>query len=236
MRKFWISILSFTILLIPTVAGANDPSSYEGWADITTLYDLSENWQYQGDQGYRTSFSDNTFHLLYFRPSFRYRVKPGLTLHGGVGFFQSFLPDDADLFELRPWQGLRFVWPKIGGYMFSHLVRLEQRMVWLKDPVSDFDSTLRARYQLGFRTPTYNILFERGMYLTGAIEPFWDVETSFSENFTNRIRYFAGFGTRVSKAWRVELQYVQQDGRAIQQDSFSVNERIIRLRLFYKFN
>jgi hypothetical protein len=58
-------------------------------------------------------------------------------------------------------------------------------------------------------------------------------------NFVNRIRYDVGAGTKVSDAWRVELHYVLQDGREIEdlfQDLFSSEEHILRLRLFYTFN
>ncbi|MEX1350379.1 MAG: hypothetical protein AB1Z31_21905, partial [Desulfobacterales bacterium] len=36
------------------------------------------------------------------------------------------------------------------------------------------------------------------------------------DNFVNRIRYDLGAGTKVSDAWRVELHYVLQDGREIE--------------------
>jgi hypothetical protein len=60
-----------------------------------------------------------------------------------------------------------------------------------------------------------------------------------SDNFVNRIRYDIGAGTKVFEAWRVELRYVLQDGRAIEDlfnDPFSSDEHILRLRLFYTFN
>lgn len=62
---------------------------------------------------------------------------------------------------------------------------------------------------------------------------------SVRDNFVNRIRYGVGAGTKVSDAWRVELHYVLQDGRAIEDlfnDPFSSEEHILRLRLIYTFN
>jgi hypothetical protein len=221
---------------MPTLVGAVDETSDEFWGDITTIYNFENRWQYNGDQGYRTAFSDNKFHLFYFRPSFSYLVKPGVTLHGGVGLFKSVVQNDADIFELRPWQGLRFLWPDIGGFTFSHFLRLEQRLLWLKKPVDDFNTTVRARYQLGVISPTYNILFDNGIFFMGAVELFWNMKNSFKDNFSNRIRSHVGVGSQVSDNWRVEVQYVVQDGRAIEQDSFTTDERILRLRLFYNLN
>jgi hypothetical protein len=208
MRKIWIHILSLIIFSMPTVVGAGDDTSDEFWGDITTIYNFENRWQYNGDQGYRTAFSGNKFHLFYFRPSFSYLVKPGVTLHGGVGFFKSVVTDDADIFELRPWQGLRFLWPHVKVWTISHFFRLEQRLLWLKKPVDDFNSTVRARYQLGVVSPTYNILFDNGIFLTGSVEYFWNMKDSFTDNFSDRIRSHVGVGSQVSDDWRVEFQYV----------------------------
>jgi hypothetical protein len=57
--------------------------------------------------------------------------------------------------------------------------------------------------------------------------------------FVNRIRYDLGVGTKVSDAWRIQLHYVLQDGKEIEQvfqDLFESEEHILRLRLFYTFN
>jgi len=209
MRKFCTSILLLIIFSIPTmVASAGDDTSDEFWGDITTIYNFENRWQYNGDQGYRTAFSDNKFHLFYFRPPFSYLVSPGVTLHGGVGLFKSVIANDADIFELRSWQGLRFLWPDIGGFTFSHFLHLEQRLLWVKKPVDDFNSTVRARYQLGVVSPTYNILYDNGIFFMGGIELFWNMKTSFTDNFSDRIRSHVGVGSQVSDDWRVEFQYV----------------------------
>ena len=236
MQKLWIIIVSLIILSIPSVLRANDNNSDEVWFDITTKYIFSDRWQYNGDQGIRGSFSSNDFTLWYFRPSVSYQAYPGITVHGGVGLFQSFLGDNVDIIELRPWQGLRFAWPRLGDYVVTHYLRLEQRMNWLTEPRSDFDFKLRGRYQLGIKSPVYNILFDNGIFLTGSIEFFRNLEKSITENFNNRIRYDVGVGSKISEALRVELHYLHQDGRALEQDSFARDENIIRLRLFYKFN
>ena len=102
--------------------------------------------------------SDST--TLYFRPSVEYRVMHWFTVHGGIRFFQTFNEDEDNTFELGPWQGLRFAWPKIGDYLFTHYLRLEERMIWTEGD-GDIDFTLRSRYQLGVRSPDYGILFEK---------------------------------------------------------------------------
>jgi hypothetical protein len=141
-----------------------------------------------------------------------------------------FNDDEEDTFEIGPWQGLRFVGPKLGEFPISHYFRLEQRMTWGTEGERDFDFTLRGRYQLGVRSPNYDIVFKNGIYLLGSIEPFWNVETPL---FVNRIRWDAGVGTKVSDSLRIQLHYHLQQGRRSASSAFAADEHILRLRLFY---
>jgi hypothetical protein len=219
----------------PCTGRAND-SSFDIWTDITTIYNFSDRWRYDGDQGIRDVVSGSKFNLLYLRPSVRYRVNPWFTVHGGVRFFRTSFEDDPDTFEVGPWQGLRFIWPRFKGYAVSHFLRLEERMIWKANGESDFDFTLRSRYKLGVRTPNFDLLFPNGIYMTGSLELFWNLEDGFGQNLLNRIRYDLGAGTNISKAWRVELHGISQDGGEIDLDPFSSDEKILRVRLFYRFN
>ena len=187
-------------------------------------------------QGIRTVISGGNFNLLYLRPSVRYRVNPWFTVHGGVRFFRTAFKDDLDTFEVGPWQGLRFIWPRFKGYAVSHYLRLEERMIWKIDGESGVDLILRSRYKLGIRTPNYDLLFPNGIYLTGSLEFFWNLEDGFAQNLVNRVRYDLGVGTNISEKWRVELHGISQDGGEIDLDPFSADQKIVRLRLFYLFN
>ena len=231
MFKFWINVTLVTVILLTIPTRSSDGADFQTWSDIATIYRFADGWRYDGDQGIRGVLSDSDFTLIYFRPSVRYRAKPWFTVHGGIRFFKTFLDDEEDTFEIGPWQGLRFIGPRLGDYPFSHYFRLEERMTWETEGDRDFDFTVRARYQLGIRTPNYNILFKNGIYLLGSIEPFWDVERPM---FVNRIRYDVGVGTRVSDAWRVQLHYHLQQGRGSASDAFTAQEHILRLRLFYR--
>ena len=240
MRKFWINVTLTIIISIPVLVKPGSCGDFQTWSDIATIYRFAENWRYDGDQGIRGVLSDSDFTLLYFRPSVRYRAKSWFTVHGGIRFFKNFVDDDEDTFEIGPWQGLRFTWPKLGGYAFSHYFRLEERMLWQTQGDKEFDFNLRGRYQLGVRSPNFDILLKNGIYLLGSVELFWNLDKSITDNFANRIRYDLGVGTKVSEAWRVQLHYILQDGRAIEEfsfrDPFDSEEHILRFRLFYSFN
>ena len=232
MHKFWIRITLVIIISIPALGRLGNSSEFQTWSDLATIYKFADNWRYDGDQGMRGVLSQSDFTLLYFRPSLRYRVNPWVTVHGGVRFFQTIFDDDEDTFEVGPWQGLRIVWPMIGKYAISHYLRFEERMIWQTGDESDFDFTLRSRYQLGARSPNYDILLKNGIYLTGSIEAFSDIETPI---FVNRLRYDVGAGTKLNDAWRVELHYLLQQGRRSAAAAFTADEHILRLRLFYTF-
>ena len=109
-------------------------------------------------------------------------------MHGGIRFFQTFNEDEDNTFEIGPWQGLRFAWPKIGDYLFTHYLRLEERMIWTEGD-GDIDFTLRSRYQLGIRSPDYDILLRNGIFLMGSIEAFCNIETPL---FVNQLRFDIG--------------------------------------------
>ena len=239
MHKFWIKVTLVILISTPVLVRSGAGADFQTWSDIATIYKFSDRWRYDGDQGVRGVLSDSDFTLLYFRPSVRYQAKPWFTVHGGIRFFKTFFDDGDDTFEIGPWQGLRFVWPMIGSYAVSHYLRLEERMIWQTEGERDYDFTVRGRYQLGVRSPNYDILAKNGIYLTGSVELFWNLENQISDRVLNRIRYDIGAGTKVSNAWRVELHYILQDGREIEDlfnDVFGSEEHILRLRLFYTFN
>jgi hypothetical protein len=231
MVKFRISVTLVAVILFTILNQSSDSADFQTWSDIATIYRFAEGWRYDGDQGVRGVLSDSDFTLIYIRPSVCYRVRNGFTVHGGIRFFQTFFDDEEDTFEIGPWQGLRFIGPKFGDYPISHYFRVEERMTWETQGDRGFDFTVRARYQLGTRTPNYDILFNNGIYFLGSIEPFWNVERPM---FVNRIRYDAGVGTTLSDAWRVQLHYLLQQGRQSASSAFTADEHILRLRLFYR--
>ena len=184
--KFLFSLIFLIICIAPSTAKSGDAKNFNTWSDITTIYQINEDWEYIGDQGIRGVASDSDFTVLYFRPSVRYQLKPWATLNGGVRLFSAFNDDIDDLYEIGPWQGIRFIWPEIGGYEISHYLRLEERMFWYTGSGRGSEFELRSRYQLGIASPTYNVLFKNGIYLTGSIELMWDVAEKFDDNFIDQ--------------------------------------------------
>jgi hypothetical protein len=235
MRKIGLFLTIAILIANPIVGRSEENSDAYIWLDVHTIYNFSDRWRYEGDYGYRPELNGDQA-SVYIRPAFRYKATPWFNLHGGIKFKDTVSADAADTFEIRPWQGFQLVWPKIGGYTVSHYLRVAERMIWQTRGGSDFDFTLRARYKLGLKSPNYDILFKSGMYLTGNIEAFANLESPLSDTFINRLRFFAGPGLNVSDAWRIELLLGLQQERGSRAADFSTDEQILRLRFYYTFN
>jgi hypothetical protein len=236
--------LSLPILLLlsfchPSLAQCGTGSDSQVWGDFTTRYHISPRWQYIGDQGIRKGGNGiSDFTLLYVRPSVHYQVLPELSIKGGIRFFKTFLDNDGGVIEIGPWQGIKFLWPTIGegNYVISHYLRLEERLIWVDRHTNDHDLFLRGRYQLGLSSPTYDILFTNGIFVSGSIEYFWDIHENSTDIPLNQIRFDIGAGTHISLAWRAELHYLWQ-GQNIDSDvPLADRENILRLRFIYTFN
>ena len=63
MRKFWFSIKILIIISISQPAWVQPAmgEDFQTWSDIATIYKLSDNWRYDGDQGIRGVLSDSDF-------------------------------------------------------------------------------------------------------------------------------------------------------------------------------
>lgn len=237
--KFLLPIILLLTLTQAGLAQCGTGSDFQVWSDLTTRYHISPRWQYIGDQGFREGGNGTSdFTQIYFRPSVHYQVLPWFSIKGGIRLFKTFSPNEGDVLEISPWQGLRFLWPIIGegNYQISHYFRLEERMLWVDMTNIRHDFFLRSRYQLGLRSPTYDILFKNGIFVSGNIEYFWDIYDIFAYAPLNRIRYDIGVGTHISHAWRTELHYLWQGRRLDFAVPFADRENILRLRFVYTFN
>lgn len=183
------------IMAMPRSAASQDSrfTEFHTWSDVTTIYNFSARFRYDGDYGIRGLLTDRNWTQIYFRPSVRYRVRPWLSLHGGAALFYSFFNDVEDLPELRPWVGLRMPWPRIGGFVFSHYFRLELREFFLTGD-DEWETVLRGRYQLQVRSPDFDIGAAKRLYVQTSVEVFEDLNSSITNTFGDRFRYNIGIG------------------------------------------
>ncbi len=100
-------------MAIPHITTAQDSgfTDFHTWSDLITIYNFSESFRYDGDYGIRGILTSDNWTLVYIRPSARYKIHSWLFLHGGAALFYNFFEDVENLPELRPYVGLRFLWP-----------------------------------------------------------------------------------------------------------------------------
>ncbi len=219
----------------PAASQLPEFEEFHTWTDIATIYNFNSSFRYDGDYGLRGLATDRNWTLLYLRPSVRYRTKPWMTLHGGAALFYNFFPG-ADLPELRPWVGARFVGPRPGGFIISNYFRLELRAFYLKSR-SEWDAGLRGRWQVQVVTPRFSIGSAREFYALASIEPFFEIGSSVPDTFGDRFRYNMGIGKQVARGLRIDLNYLFHRVRLVEQDGdLTVDDHVVRLRFFYRLN
>jgi len=224
--------------MIPIPAASQEPkfSEFHTWWDIATIYNFDDRFRYDGDYGTRGLLTDDYWTLVYLRPSVRYRDRSWLSLHGGAALFYNFLEGEADLPELRPWLGARFVWPRLNGFVFSHYFRLELRAFYISED-SRWNVSLRPRYQLAMTSPDFAIGTADAFYILVSAELFEDLSSSDNTTIGDRFRFNLGMGKKVTSTLRMELNYVFHTVRLSDaRGDFDFDDHVVRLRLFYSFN
>jgi hypothetical protein len=220
----------------PVAAQYSESSYFETWTDIATVYNFSDRFRYDGDYGARAALSTADFTQLYLRPSVRYEVVPWLRLHGGLGWFHTFLRDAEDADEIRPWVGVRFVGPRLGSWLIQNYLRLEFRAFEFGTGGGS-DTAWRGRWQLQVRSPDFRIGSAERFYVLAFTESFHTFDAEIQGFAAERLRLNLGAGKALSPQWRVELNGMYQKGRVEEGVSgFDLDEGILRLRLFYTFN
>jgi hypothetical protein len=218
-----------------SICHAADINDFQTWWDISTIYKFNDRWRYEGDQGTRGIVSNEEWTIAYVRPSVRVDVRQWFLLHGGLGLFYTFQSFPGDRFEIRPWIGFRFIWPRPGGFVVSHYFRFEDRFNY-SEFRSTWDEAFRGRYQLAVKTPVFSFVGIDELYGVAGLELFKDLSGAVFERFANRGRLGAGLGKHVGGGLRAELHYFYQSSGLFIQEGVQTDEHILRLRLFYLFN
>jgi hypothetical protein len=209
---------------------------HQSWLDFRTYYVINDLWTYDGDYGVRGILSGEDWQRIYINPSGAYNLSSQTSLRGGIRFMFTHEITTTNPFEIRPWQGIRFIWPRTKFLILSQYARLEERFVFHKqDDKSDFD--IRARYRIMAKTP--NLKWEsinQTFYFLVSFEFFANFDKAIEETFVNRTRLTFGLGYLLSKSFRIELNHIIQGSRKGSAEGVDLSVRIFRLRLKYYIN
>ena len=208
----------------------------QSWMDFRTFYTINDKWTYDGDYGLRGFLSKENWRRLYIHPAFVYDANTFIDLRGGVRFILTREKDATNTFELRPWQGVRFLWPKTKWIVLSQYIRFEERFTFGLDDGS-FDFVVRARYRIMAKTPNLRLVsLNQTFYFLTSFEIFGNIGKAIEESFVDRTRLTFGMGYFITQSWRAELHYILQGSNSWTQEGAKLNVRILRLRIRYYIN
>ena len=232
-----VAFLPFLALAILTphqaVAQSEDEVVPELWLDYNPSIAVSERVDLFGDMGYRTQLESSGWHRLVIRPNVRYAASDKVVVQGGLGSFFTWNEDEANRWELRPWQGVSAAWPRL-PFQLQHVLRLEERFEFNTGTWDSWNSLrlryrIRASHQWGAwlrRDRTWRLLLSAELFARLAGQ---------EGQAQEQIRLVAGLERGIGPAWRARVEATwQKAGRFFAEGSF--NELFVRLRAFHDWS
>ncbi len=226
----YLPVLVFFFFGTQTIVGQEDGKAYECWLDFTPQYYLSEKIEAYGDVGFRTNFIESKWRRIHIRPSARYKYSSKLEFHGGLGAFYSLTDPIENVFEFRPWQGVKLNWPSFKRLRFDNFIRLEERFVTQAES-NRFEYSSRFRYRLN---GLYRLTQATGAdfwSVEGKWESFFPFGRAVDELFRNRIRVTVGLGKNTLAGWTYAFLINYQGSKTGREDELNVDEYIIQFRV-----
>jgi hypothetical protein len=239
-------LLACSILVLPLLVVANP--AFGQSEDLPTQLWLA--FQHQRKVGEKTTvFSSLGYEELMSRESFwgewnklyltgggSYDLGERFRVAAGVGLYDTYQPETADLFEFRLWQEGTAFWPDSPGavrrLVFVHRLRLEERVT----ESFGWDFAVRLRYRLDTRIPLNKYTLEPGaFYLPLAVELFGDLLDEVPEFFAKRSRVSIGLGYVMNKNWTLDLRFHRQRSRSTIEEDFTRSGHVIDFNINSSF-
>ncbi len=157
-----------------------------------------------------------------------YSLNKSFQLWSGLVYYYS-KDEDEIIHEIRPWEGIMIFFPRIKGFYFQHLIRMEERF-YFQQHEGYIDHDLRARYSLfGFIPLNHAEVSDNTLYLWPGIDYYLAIAGKQNETYINKSRYNIGLGYRFNKIYRVEFCYMAQFSKDHIGEHFQYEDRIFRL-------
>ena len=233
-----ISALYFSFLLYVPNAYCQDTNDLDkqSWIDFRAYYVINNLWTYDGDYGLRGIISGEDWQRIHINPSVVYNLSTQTFLRGGIRLVYTNEITNSNTFEIRPWQGIRFIWPQTEYFIISQYVRLEERFtIYTQADFSDF--VIRARYRIMAKTPNIRLkAIDQIFYFLTSFEFFSNLGKAIVEAFVSRTRLTFGMGYIPGKSFRIELNYIFQSSRKDSEEGIKLGVHILRVRFRYYIN
>ncbi|MCB0496566.1 MAG: DUF2490 domain-containing protein [Cyclobacteriaceae bacterium] len=205
---------------------------FQSWNDAILKYQFNDKLAQVGDLGARYYF-DMHWSVFYIRPALQWKPTKDITLIGGVAAFYSTNPDFENILDLRVFQAVELVWPRVRGFSIHHRVMVEERWFLTDSYATEFN--VRGRYRVGLATPHYKLFGEkRSTYNQLLIEFLDELDKGTILPFSKYQRYTFVIGRDFSKRVGLELHY---QVHAIEVDQgIDIQQHIFRIRLKLNLN
>ena len=211
------------------------------WFDFNVKHNFDEKRSVRGFAGYRTispHIYDKfmivpTYDIIHTKsPEFMNLKKPLISsFHFGVGLYYTNNVSEADNFEFRLMQGLKFYLPSIDLIPLKTYIRLEERF---QKTFDDSNWSVSGRFRFKFSTAIewkkHLLSFNKGMYIPISIEFFVNLQEA--DRYNDVIRISPGLGYKINNEWKAEFYISYHYSRDTSEDNDSTNEFVFRLRIY----
>ncbi len=125
----------------------NKGISKQVWIDVNPKYFINPKLEIYGDAGMRWEVENDGWMRIVLRPTLRGLVWDRFYFIAGIGNFYTLNKFIEDRWELRPFQGISFNWPR-WRTPIHHYMRIEERFEF-NTKTWDSRNSVRGRYKLG---------------------------------------------------------------------------------------
>ncbi len=203
------------LFLAPSPLTAQDETVFQLWPVFHQTWKPRGKWQPGGDTGLRFQADDPAAYTrLQLDGTARYLFNRSIDARGGLRFFYTF-QTGVNQFELRPYQGGQFIWPRFGKVDLRQLVRLEERFVFQTG--SSPAVSLRLRYRLSTAIPIGDLLEHVTGYNRVSVplsaELFFSDRGDIQEQFGSTLRLAAGISYIVNQEWSGDASLIFEKSR-----------------------
>jgi len=118
---------------------------------------------------------------------------------------------------------------KSKSFLFSHFIRLEERIVLPKGYAAEFN--MRFRYRLNLNINIYKSNKDDLLFIPIYAEWFLDAGQKIHETFSNRSRYAIGIAYKATKNWAFEFDFVRQNSRLTFDRQFETADYLFQFKI-----
>jgi hypothetical protein len=224
----------YLIILLALASGngkAQSLTHQQYWIDINPNFTLTNKINLATEIGYRTEPTIN-IRQTYFRGFLKFDLHDKVKLSVGAAEFVSWRERDFKSTELRLEQYFTIVWPKIGGFKFTHRFGVNQR--WFSYPESNSLFVCRSRYRLGLHSPKFSVLHSSDrFYASASVEFLRNINTYEDGQWFDHEWVTAVVGAEISKRVKLEGHLLLINRNLPESHDFLREASALRLRIFY---